>query len=165
MEASITLSMDDRPGADELLAFYERHGHPNRPTREQVSRMIGSSHCFATARRDGVLIGFARGVTDGLLGRLAECKLDPAYQGPAAITRKDARIEHDAGGVAARMARGVIEALRNYGVQRIEAVAYGTEVDFCEELGFRKMSGVVALGLSFGDGGRESAAMLAAATS
>jgi hypothetical protein len=45
------------------------------------------------------------------------------------------------------MAAQVIAALRASGVERIEAVAYGTEVDFCEDLGFRKNAGVVAMSL------------------
>lgn len=148
MNGRIEYTSDVRPTARELLGFYERHGHPNRPTIEQVERMIGASFCLVTARVNGELIGFARGVTDGMLGRLVECKLDPAYQGPAAITRKDARIEDDAHGIAAQMARRVLSAFHAYGVDRVEAMAYGTEVDFCEELGFKRLSGVVALGLS-----------------
>jgi len=31
------------------------------------------------------------------------------------------------------------------GVQRVDLVAYGTEVDFCEELGFRRARGVVGM--------------------
>ena len=93
------------------------------------------------------MIGIARGVTDGLWGRLAECKLDPSFQGPGCVTRTDGRIEHDSDGIAAEMARRVIEALRQYGVERIDALAYGTETDFCEELGFRKLRGVVPMEL------------------
>ncbi len=152
---AVEFATDERPSAEELLEFYQRHGHPNRPVREQVSRMIDASFCFVTARVGGRMIGFARGVTDGLVGRLAECKLDPTYQGPAAITRKDARIEHDESGIAAQMARRVLDALWEYGVERIDAVAYGTEVDFCEELGFKKLSGVVALGLPCADRSKE----------
>jgi hypothetical protein len=83
-----------------------------------------------------------------LWGHLAECKLDPAYQGPACVTRKDGRIEHDSAGIAREMACRVIEALRQCGVERIDALAYGTEVDFCEELGFRKSRGLVAMELA-----------------
>ena len=46
------------------------------------------------------------------------------------------------------MACRVIEALRQYGVERIDALAYGTEVDFCEELGFRRLRGLVAMELA-----------------
>lgn len=152
MNWRVEYAADARPSADELLRFYERHGHPNHPTMEQVERMVRASFCLVTARVDGELIGFARGVADGMLGRLVECKLDPAYQGPAAITRRDARIEDDAYGIARQMAGRVLDALRDHGVGRVEAIAYGTEVDFCEELGFKRMSGVVALALPLGRG-------------
>ncbi len=134
-----------RPGIEELLTFYRRQQHATTGSPEKLQRMMENTYCVVTARRGGELIGIARGVTDGLWGRLAECKLDPAYQGPACITRTDGRIEHDSQGIGAEMARRVITALREYGVERLDALAYGTEVDFCEELGFRKMRGVVAM--------------------
>ena len=132
----------------ELLSFYTRQNHETTRSREKLKRMMDNTLCFVTARRHGELIGLARGVTDGLWGRLAECKLDPAYQGPACVTRKDGRIEHDSAGIAREMACRVIEALRQYGVDRIDALVYGTEVDFCEELGFRKWRGLVAMELA-----------------
>ena len=98
---------------------------------------MANSAAFVTARVNGKLIGLARGVCDGLRGYLTECKLDPAYQGPAAVTRTDGRIEHDTNGIAKEMARRVLAAMYAEGVQRVDAVAYGTEVDFCEELGFQ----------------------------
>lgn len=136
-----------KPDPTELLSFYERQNHSITGRREKVQRMLDNTFCVVTARRGGELIGLARGVTDGFWGRLAECKLDPAYQGPACITRKEGRIEHDARGIAREMATRVIDALRRFGVERIDAVAYGTEVDFCEELGFRKLRGLVPLEL------------------
>lgn len=137
-----------KPSPEELLAFYQRQRHPTTQSVGKLQRMLNHTFCVVTARRDGELIGFARGVTDGLWGRVAECKLDPAYQGPACVTRTDGRIEHDYAGIARRMAELVIESLWAFGVERIDAIAYGTEVDFCEELGFRKMPGVVALELA-----------------
>jgi hypothetical protein len=125
--------------------FYRRQNHPTTHSLEKLQRMVNNTFCFVTARRDGELIGLARGVTDGLWGRLAECKLDPAYQGPACVTRTDGRIEHDSAGIAREMAARVIAALTDYGVERIDALAYGTEEDFCEELGFRKLRGVTAM--------------------
>lgn len=136
------------PVREELEAFYRKQGHRVPADGEKLQRMIDNTFCFVTARQNGEMIGMARGVTDGLWGRVAECKLDPAYQGPGCITRRDGRIEHDAEGIAREMAIRVIEALRAYGVERIDAVAYGTEVDFCEELGFRKLAGQVVLELS-----------------
>ena len=136
-----------KPDPAELSSFYARQNHSTIGPREKIQRMLDHTFCVVTARRDGELIGFARGITDGLWGRLAECKLDPAYQGPACITRKEGRIEHDARGIAREMAARVIDALRRFGVERIDAVAYGTEVDFCEELGFRKLRGLVPLEL------------------
>ncbi len=136
-----------KPDPGELSAFYQRQQHETTQSPGKLQRMMDSTLCFVTARRNGELIGIARGVTDGLWGRLAECKLDPLYQGPACVTRTDGRIEHDSQGIAAEMARLVIEALRECGVERIDALAYGTEVDFCEELGFRKMRGVVPMEL------------------
>lgn len=136
-----------KPDPQELLSFYTRQNYETTRSREKLKRMMDNTLCFVTARRNGELIGLARGVTDGLWGHLAECKLDPAYQGPACVTRKDGRIEHDSSGIAREMACRVIETLRGYGVERIDALAHGTEVDFCEELGFRKLRGLVAMEL------------------
>lgn len=143
IEFATTARMDP----DELLRFYDRQHHETTHSREKLERMIEQTFCFVSARRDGELIGMARGVTDGLWGRMAECKLDPAYQGPACVTKTDGRIEHDSEGIAGEMARRVITALRDYGVETIDALAYGTEVDFCEELGFRPIRGVVCMEL------------------
>lgn len=139
-----------KPTPEEILAFYQRQHHPTTQSVGKLQRMLNNTFCIVTARRDGELIGFARGVTDGLWGRMAECKLDPAYQGPACVTRTDGRIEHDYAGIARRMAELVIEALWSFGVERIDAIAYGTEVDFCEELNFRKIPGLVAMELARG---------------
>lgn len=144
----VMLDSMNRPTADELLAFYARHGHLTTSSREKIARMIESTFCFVTARRNGEIAGFARGVTDGLWGRVIECKLDPALQGPACVSRTGARIEHDSNEIARDMALQVIDALRRHGVETIDAQAYGTEVDFCEELGFKKIRGVVALSLN-----------------
>ena len=110
--------------------------------------MLDDTCCLVTAERNGDLIGFARGVVSGVVGYLAECKLDPVYQGPACVTKTDGRIEHDDSGIAREMAIRVIEKLRAQGVEKIGTVAYGTEVDFCEELGFKQPAGVVWLELS-----------------
>lgn len=144
----ITYETMSKPDPDELHDFYQRQQHPTTGSREKLKRMMDHTFCFVAARRQGEIIGLARGVTDGLWGRLAECKLDPAYQGPACVTKTDGRIEHDEAGIARRMAHLVIESLRQYGVERIDALAYGTEVDFCEELGFRKLRGLVPLELN-----------------
>ena len=137
-----------KPEPTELLDFYDRQHHATTHSAEKLGRMLDQTFCLVTARRQGELIGLARGVTDGLRGRLVECKLDPVYQGPACVTRTDGRIEHDSAGIAREMAIRVIRALRDSGVERIDALAYGTEVDFCEELGFKKLTGVVAMELS-----------------
>ena len=146
----IQYSLSQRVDPLELKEFYDRQHHRTTQSIEKLSRMIERSFCLVTAHRDGELIGLARGVTDGVRGYLTECKLDPRYQGPAAVTRTDGRIEHDEHGIAREMAQRVIEALRGYGVERIEVLAYGTEVDFCEELGFKRCGGVVALQLEAG---------------
>jgi N-acetylglutamate synthase-like GNAT family acetyltransferase len=137
-----------KPNPDELVEFYERQGHPTTHVQDKLERMMDNTFCFVVARHNGELIGLARGVTDGLWGRLAECKLDPTCQGPACITRIDGRIEHDSAGIAREMAEMVIEALKKSGVERIDVLAYGTEEDFCAELGFKKMAGVVPMELS-----------------
>lgn len=147
MYDNIVYETDRKPAPEELVEFYTRTSHPTSAEPARIARLIDDSLCFVTARRDGEVIGIARGVTDGVVGRLVECKLDPAYQGPACITRKDGRIEHDDSGIARQMGLHVIEALRAYGVERIDVTAYGTEVDFCEELGFQRIPGMVAMGL------------------
>ncbi len=129
----------------ELVEFYQRLQHDILARPEQIAKMTRQSAAFVTARQAGKLIGIARGVCDGLRGYLTECKLDPAYQGPAAITRTDGRIEHDTNGIATEMARRILDAMCTDGVQRIDLVAYGTEVDFCEELGFRASRGLVGM--------------------
>ena len=130
---------------EELTEFYRRLNHDIAAQPEQIRAMTLNSSAFVTAHVGGVLVGIARGVCDGLRGYLTECKLDPAYQGPAAVTRTDGRIEHDTNGIATEMARRVLDTLYAYGVQRVDLVAYGTEVDFCEELGFRRGRGLVGM--------------------
>ncbi|MEW6250136.1 MAG: GNAT family N-acetyltransferase [Planctomycetota bacterium] len=130
---------------EELVEFYRRLQHDLSPQPEQIRKMTRNSAAFVTTRLDGKLIGIARGVCDGLRGYLTECKLDPAYQGPAAVTRTDGRIEHDTNGIATEMARRVLDAMFSEGVQRVDLVAYGTEVDFCQELGFRQARGLVGM--------------------
>ena len=133
------------PDPEDLLRFYSRQQHATTQSREKLQRMVEASFCFVTARKGGDLIGWARGTTDGVRGHLVECKLDPAYQGPACVTHTDGRIEHDAAGIAREMALRVIDAFRQHGVERVDVLAYGTEEDFCQELGFRRSRGVVAM--------------------
>jgi hypothetical protein len=130
---------------EELTEFYRRLQHDIAARPEQIRKMTEHSAAFVTAHVNGRLIGIARGVCDGLRGYLTECKLDPTLQGPAAVTRTDGRIEHDTNGIATEMARRVLDAMYAEGVQRVDLVAYGTEVDFCEELGFRRARGVVGM--------------------
>lgn len=129
----------------ELAEFYERLQHDIAARPEQIRKMMANSVAFVTARQDGKLIGLARGVCDGLRGYLTECKLDPAYQGPAAVTRTDGRIEHDTSGIAAEMARRVLDEMYAQGLRRVDVVAWGTEEDFLEELGFRRPGGLVGM--------------------
>lgn len=132
----------------ELAAFYERVKHDcDVAERNRIPDMLARSAAFVAARVDGQLVGIARGVTDGVRGYFAECKLDPVYQGPASVTKIDGRIEHDAYGIAAEMARRVIDGLIAHGAGRIDVVAWGTEADFLEELGFRRHGGLVGLTL------------------
>ena len=147
MFADIEFAVKQKPSSDELAAFYARQKHETTHSREKIQKMLQNTFCLVTARRGGEMVGFARGVTDGLWGRLAECKLAPACQGPGCVTKKDGRIEHDAQGIAREMALRVIDALREYGAERIDAIAYGTEVDFCEDLGFKKIRGVEVMEL------------------
>jgi hypothetical protein len=132
---------------DELLEFYRRQRHATTATTAKLSEMIARSHCFVSAREDGRLIGIARGVTDGIRGYLTECKLDPSHQGPAAVTRRDGRIEHDERGIAREMALRVLTSLRDAGVERIDVTAHGTEEDFLTELGFARAAGMLAMQL------------------
>jgi hypothetical protein len=132
----------------ELKAFYDAQGCVMPQSVDKLSRMVDNSVCFVTARdADGKLIGLARGLADGVRGYLTECKLDPACQGPGAVTHVDGRIEHDQYGIAREMADRVISALATMGCERIDAAAYGTEVDFCEELGFKRAAGLVPMSL------------------
>ncbi len=135
----------DRLDVTELAEFYGRQGHHATSSSDRLVRMQENSFCIVGAWQNGRLIGIARGVTDGVNGQLAECKLDLDFQGPAAVTRKEGRIEHDRAGIAREMAIRVVDALREYGVEHIDVLAYGTEQDFCEELGFKKVGGMVAL--------------------
>lgn len=130
---------------DELSAFYRRQQHRTTDSPEKLREMAVRSHCFVTARQDGRLIGVARGITDGVRGYLAECKLDPSNQGPAVVTRTDGRIEHDEHGIAREMALRVLTALRDAGAERIDVVAHGTEEDFLADLGFARCAGMVVM--------------------
>ncbi len=145
--AEVSYGTSEGLAPEELAEFYQRLGHEIAARPEQIQRMLSSSAVFVTARDGGRLIGVARGLCDGLRGYLTECKLDPDYQGEAAVTRKDGRIEHDQRGIAGEMAHRVLDALRQEGVQRIDVLAWGTEVDFCEELGFKRSGGLVGLTL------------------
>jgi ribosomal protein S18 acetylase RimI-like enzyme len=132
----------------ELKAFYDAQGSVMPQSVDKLSRMVDNSVCFVIARdADARLIGIARGLADGVRGYLTECKLDPAYQGPGAVTHVDGRIEHDQYGIARELAERVIGALASMGCERIDAAAYGTEVDFCEELGFKRAAGLVPMSL------------------
>lgn len=133
--------------ADELTEFYARMQHEIAARPDQIGTMMANSAVFVTARVDGRLIGISRGVTDGLRGYLTECKLDPQFQGPAAVTRTDGRIEHDEHGIAAQMARRVLEALYRAGVKRVDVLAWGTEEDFLADLGFKRRGGMVGMTL------------------
>jgi hypothetical protein len=133
--------------AAELEEFYGRVHHDLGASPQRIADMINKSDVFVAARVDGRLIGVARGLSDGLRGYLTECKLDPLFQGPAAVTRTDGRIEHDTHGVGAELARRVIDKLRQDGIPRIDVLAWGTEVDFLEELGFKRSGGLVGLTL------------------
>jgi hypothetical protein len=144
---NVTYEINAELDAAELAGFYERLGHATGATPAQLARMVDNSAVFVAARDDGRLVGIARGVCDGLRGYLSECKLDPIYQGPAAVTKTDGRVEHDTYGIAAAMARQVLDAFRKDGIERVDVLAWGTEVDFCEELGFKRGGGLVAMTL------------------
>ncbi len=146
--SAIEYDVVDHIDTSELHEFYNRQNSTTQADGTKLARMLQNSHCFVTARENGKLIGVGRGVTDGVIGYLTECKLDSDYQGPAAITRQDGRIEHDEYGIAREIALRVLQSLVGYGVERIDVTAYGTEVDFCEELGFRRVPGLVPLQLN-----------------
>lgn len=146
--SAVQYTVDKAISPAELLAFYQAQRHTAPESPEKLVEMVGKSDCFVTARDDqGRLIGVARGLADGVRGYLAECKLDPGFQGPAAVTRMDGRVEHDEHGIAREMAVRVLARLREMGCRRVDVVAYGTEEDFCEELGFKRNSGAVAMSL------------------
>lgn len=143
--------------AGELKAFYDAQGCIVPQSVDKLSRIVDNSVCFITARdASGKLIGIARGLADGVRGYLTECKLDPACQGPGAVTHVDGRIEHDQFGIARQMAELVLDALAKMGCERVDAAAYGTEVDFCEELGFKRAAGLVPMSLDTTSRGNRS---------
>ncbi len=141
----ITYGTGSDTDAKELAELYERLGHDIGAEPPELATMVDRSAAFVTARQEGRLVGIARGVCDGVRGYLTECKLLPELQGPAAVTRRDGRIEHDKHGIAAEMARRVLERMSEKGVRRIDVLAWGTEVDFLEELGFKRQGGLVCL--------------------
>lgn len=149
MISDIAFEVVDQIDISELRAFYDAQGSVIPQSVDKLSKMVDNSVCFVTAReKDGRLIGIARGVADGVRGYLTECKLDPSRQGPGAVTHIDGRIEHDQYGIASEMATRVIRALAHMGCERVDAAAYGTEVDFCEELGFKRAAGIVPMCLN-----------------
>ena len=135
----------------ELAEFYARMKHRIAARPEQIRQMLDNSSAFVTARVDGKLVGIARGLCDGLRGYLTECKLDPQHQGPAAVTRTDGRIEHDTDGIACEMAQRVLEKMYADGIQRVDVLAWGTEVDFLEDLGFQRQGGLVGMTMRAGE--------------
>ena len=147
MAERLACRLTEEVEASELLEFYSKQRHPTSASAEKINEMVSSSTCVVLARVENKLVGMARGTSDGIVGYLAECKLDPAYQGPAAVTRTDGRIEHDEHGIARALANHVLRALRASGVEQIRVLAYGTEVDFCEELGFKRDTTLVPLRL------------------
>lgn len=152
MAGEIRFEVTREIDVNDLKAFYDSQGSSTPQSIEKLSKMVANSVCFVTAREaDGRLIGIARGVADGVRGYLTECKLDPSRQGPAAVTHIDGRIEHDQYDIAGEMATRVIRALAEAGCERIDVLAYGTEVDFCEEFGFRKATGLVPMHLNVKD--------------
>jgi hypothetical protein len=148
---NVTYGTVEDTNPQELTQFYVQLRHDIAAQPAQIEKMMTNSVAFITARRDGKLIGIARGVCDGLRGYLTECKLDPALQGPGAVTRTDGRIEHDQHGIATEMARRVLSAMAAEGVRRIDVLAWGTEVDFLEELGFKRQGGLVGLTMRAAD--------------
>lgn len=137
----------------DLKAFYDAQGSMLPHSIDKLTTMVDKSVCFVTARssKDGRLLGIARGLADGVRGYLTECKLDPSCQGPGAVTHVDGRIEHDQFDIARQMAGRVIESLAKMGCERVDAAAYGTEVDFCEELGFKRAVGLVPMCLNLAE--------------
>ncbi len=148
MVSDICYQVADKVDVNELKSFYDAQGSMIPQSVDKLSTMVDNSVCFVTARdAEGRLIGIARGLADGVRGYLTECKLDPSRQGPGAVTHTDGRIEHDQYGIAMEMAGRVIRALAAMGCERIDTAAYGTEVDFCEELGFKRARGLVPMSL------------------
>jgi hypothetical protein len=148
MSEEIRFEVVEKIDISELKAFYDAQGSVMPQSVDKLSKMVDNSVCFVTARAPGGrLVGIARGMADGVRGYLTECKLDPERQGPGAVTHIDGRIEHDQFGIAKEMADRVIQALADMGCVRIDAAAYGTEVDFCEELGFKRAAGIVPMSL------------------
>lgn len=147
----VTYGSGEQVAPREIADFYQRVGHGAPHDTGCIESMLAHSDVCVTARVNGTLVGFARGVVDGERGYLAECKLVPDLQGPAAVTRTDGRIEHDTHGIAAEMAQRVIGDLNRRGVARIDVIAWGTEQDFLEELGFRTHGGLVGMTMAAGE--------------
>lgn len=141
----VNCQLSDTVSAAELLEFYGSLNHPTRADEKAIGRMLEKSTSVVVARVEGKLVGVGRGICDGIIGYLVECKLSPTVQGPAAVTRVDGRIEHDEIGIARSIAKRVLQSLRDAGAESIRTVAYGTEVDFCEELGFKREATLVPM--------------------
>lgn len=152
----------DEVDAENLLEFYRRQNRETTASADKLRRMIALSDCVVLAREGGRVIGIARALTDGVRGYFTECKLDPAYQGPGAITRTDGRVEHDEQGIALGMATRVLDRLREQGVESVLVTAHGTEEDFCADLGFRRARGAVAMQLEMDGGSGEAGRPFAA---
>lgn len=153
MRSDIEFEAVKQIDVNDLRAFYSAQGSMLPQSIDKLTTMVDKSVCFVTAREksSGRLLGIARGLADGVRGYLTECKLDPSCQGPGAVTHVDGRIEHDQFNIAKEMAMRVIESLAKMGCERVDAAAYGTEVDFCEELGFKRTVGIVPMSLSLTD--------------
>ncbi len=153
MNSNIEFEVVSKIDVADLKAFYDAQGSRLPHSIDKLTTMVDKSVCFVTARdrNSRRLIGIARGLADGVRGYLTECKLDPSCQGPGAVTHVDGRIEHDQYNIAKEMADRVIESLAKMGCERVDAAAYGTEVDFCEELGFKRTAGIVPMSLNLSE--------------
>jgi hypothetical protein len=149
--AEVEYGTEQDTDPNELAEFYQRVHHDIGAAPEQIRHMMNNSIAFVTARANNRLVGIARGICDGLRGYLTECKLEPSFQGPAAVTRTDGRIEHDEAGIAAEMARRVLDRMLAAGVRRVDVLAWGTEEDFLEKLGFKRLGGLVGMTMRAGD--------------
>ena len=127
----------------QLHAFYTRTGvcEAGFPPAE-VGKVLGHSDVVLAAYQGNTLVGFARGLCDGLAGYVAELCVDPALQGRSTRHSNASLIEGDTAGLGRWLGASLLVELRKLGASFFSVYAVdGVEDTFYKSLGFEENTG------------------------